>query len=628
MEKLILKSNSQEVAFNPKDNSICESFIYEPMELPDKKLGSLYILGHVIKQPGEDIGYILNLISSLMKREYYGDPNATSKAAFEKGLKKLNEVLRDFFRDKEANLDLGVLAVSGSNMFISKLGKFKILLSRDGEFIDIFNNVGLFSKDKVQEEEFSNVVSGKLTGSDSVFAYTPNRQTTSREGKLKDMIKASATSADFVKNMGLMQRKSSFTCHGMFISMEEMREIASIPKAVISSTPAADQRAGVQDMLKDLPDLEKQEEAEKKAQETPQEPVEEEEQPKISPAELSMAKRETGIDKLFSKTKTIKTMKPIHKFTVGALVIAVAIVGYTSYRTFNKSSAEFKAAEQTAENGLQQAEQKLAVNNVREARAALTAALVGLEQYKDNEKAQDLIRQVEDQLQSLDKVSTKQAMLLTDLSEEGVEASHLIKTANGLYIFSANAESFYSLSGTPEEGIVYVYVAPADIHFAEGEKYYHKTLDEEITAGDFYAENFYFASSEGIFKYPDVAMASSKKTEWLKEEYTDDIISLVVDNSVYALTSDGKFIEYFGGEKAQELDLQIDPGADAQILTTKEAEKLYVFDPQAKNIKVFSRADGSLIETYDISYIENPQGVSLGESELYILSSDNKIWEL
>ncbi len=627
MEKLILKSNSQEVGLNPKDNSICESFVYEPAELPDKKLGSLYILGHIQKQPGEDIGYILNLISSLMKREYYGDPNATSKAAFEKGLKKLNEVLRDFFRDKEANLDLGVLAIAGESMLISKLGKFKILLSRDGEFIDIFNNVGLFSKDKVQEEEFSNVVSGKLTGSDSVFAYTPNRQTASREGKIKDVIKASVTSADFVKGIEQLQSRTTFPCHGIYISMEEMREIASIPKPVITSNPQADQRAGVQNMLKDLPDLEKQEEEAKKAEEAP-EPVEEQEQPKISPAELSVARRETGIDKLFSKTKTIKTMKPTHKFMVGALVIALAIVGFTSYKTLNKSSSEFKAAKQTAEEGLQLAEQKLAVNNVREARAALTAALIGLEQYKENEKAQELITEVEDKLQSLDRVSSKQAMLLANLTEEGVEATHIIKTTNSLYIFNKDTAAFNSLSGALDEETVYIYVAPADIHFAVGEQIYDKILEEEIIAGDFYAENFYFANSEGIFKYPDVGMASSKKTTWLKEDYTDSIISLVVDSSIYALTSDGKFVEYFGGEKEQEMDLQINPGTGSKILTREDSDKLFVFDPQAKNIKAFSRADGSLIETYDISYIENPQSISLGGGEIYILSSDGKIWKL
>ncbi len=622
MEKLILKSNSQEVALNPKDNSICESFIYEPVGLPDKKLGSIYILGHIEKHPKEDIGYILNLISSLMKREYYADPSSGPKAAFERGLKKLNEVLKDFFRDKEVDLDLGILAIAGESMLISKLGKFKILLYRSGDFIDIFNNVGLFSKEKVQEEEFSNVVSGKLAGSDSVFAYHPNRQTATREKKIKDTIKASVTSVDFVKGMKQLQSKSSFPCHGIYLSLEETKETASIPRAVVSSDSSDNQRAGVQNMLKELPDI-------KDKKEDSQKPTEEQEQPEISPAELSMAKRETGIDKLFSKTKNIKTMKPTHKFTVGALAIAIAIGGFMTYKTLNKSSAEFKAAKQTAEEGLQQAEQKLAVNNVREARAALTAALIGLEQYKDDKEAQELIAEVEEKLGLIDNFSTKQAMLLIDLAEESVSATHIIKTPNSLYVFDKETESFNSLNGNLEGDTVYVFVTPTEIHFADGEDVYNKTLEEDIVTGDFYADNFYFANSEGIFKYADIAMTSTKKTDWLKEEYTNSIISLVVDNSIYTLTSDGKFIEYFGGKKEQVIDLQINPGSDAQILTKEESEKLFVFDPQIKQIKSFQRDDGSLIETFDISYIENPQSISLGNSdELYILSSDNKIWKL
>src|SRR3990167_11115335 len=146
MEKIFLKPASQEILFKADEpNTHFDSFEYGPHDKKDKHLGYLFVVGH-LKYGTENMAYVLDLVSSLAKREYYsenGSAEEDPKKAFDHTLKKLNDVLEDFFENKEFQLNLGLVAVAGENIHIAKLGKLKILLARSGEIIDILNNVDL-----------------------------------------------------------------------------------------------------------------------------------------------------------------------------------------------------------------------------------------------------------------------------------------------------------------------------------------------------------------------------------------------------------------------------------------------------------------------------------------------------
>src|SRR3990167_8919668 len=143
MEKVFLKPTSQEMLFKANEPGVYfDSFEYGPHDNKNKHLGHLYVIGH-LKFGEENMDYVLNLISSLAKREYYSENGSAPedpKKAFELALKKLNEVLNDFFKNKELKINLGLLAIAGEKIYISKLGKFKVLLARSDEMIDILNN--------------------------------------------------------------------------------------------------------------------------------------------------------------------------------------------------------------------------------------------------------------------------------------------------------------------------------------------------------------------------------------------------------------------------------------------------------------------------------------------------------
>ncbi len=190
-------------------------------------LGGLFIVGQV--QPAsEDTSYMINLVASLAKREYYLKPDAAPKDAFSTTLKKINEVLQDFFKNKDLDVNIGIFAVTGENIFISRLGKFKIFLARDNKNIDILNDIVLFNKDHIQEKEFSNVISGKIMPKDKIFAFYAGRSITARERNIKDNFLKLAAVEFSEKLNSIKEANDNFNCAAIHLTINKYKESAII----------------------------------------------------------------------------------------------------------------------------------------------------------------------------------------------------------------------------------------------------------------------------------------------------------------------------------------------------------------------------------------------------------------
>ena len=228
MDRVFIKPTTREIVLQGKpEDGQADVFSYNYEGSSSNNLGSLFIVGHV--QPAtEDTSYMINLVSSLAKREYYAQPDTLSKDSFSKTLKKINEVLQDFFRDKDTKINIGIFTVAGENIFISRLGKFKIVLARNNENIDILNNINLFNKEHIQEKEFSNIISGKIMPGDKIFAFYPGRSITARERNIKaDLLKLGAE--DFAEKLGAIRKDNeNFLCVGIHISINKHSEPAIV----------------------------------------------------------------------------------------------------------------------------------------------------------------------------------------------------------------------------------------------------------------------------------------------------------------------------------------------------------------------------------------------------------------
>src|SRR3989344_3564393 len=183
MQKIYLKPAAQEIVIKGSSKEgHTDVFTYDYYDDDDKrKLGGLYIIGNVKQDDAitdaentPDIAYITNLVASLAKREYYSRPEISPRDAFSATLKKINDVVEEFFKNKTLKVNIGIFAVAGEQILISKLGKFKIVLGRDSRVVDILNNIDLFSKDPAEDKEFSGIVSGKVMPGDKLFAFYPS----------------------------------------------------------------------------------------------------------------------------------------------------------------------------------------------------------------------------------------------------------------------------------------------------------------------------------------------------------------------------------------------------------------------------------------------------------------------
>ena len=172
-----------ELHFNPlkrraknKDDKIFDSFVYEPENTLEKKLGSLYIVGELNGILPQNINFLNNL-SWVFKKSYYEFPlKKSSEISFQDAVKNAND-----FLDREArngnvgwlgNLGLAVLNFNNFILNFTKVGNIKILLMRDEELLDIGQNLEFQDVEPYPLKIFGNVASGKLVRGDKIIIFT------------------------------------------------------------------------------------------------------------------------------------------------------------------------------------------------------------------------------------------------------------------------------------------------------------------------------------------------------------------------------------------------------------------------------------------------------------------------
>lgn len=539
----------------------------------EKTLGQLYVLSH-LKQKDDDLSYLVSLASSLAKREFYAVPTDEPKAAFERTLKKLNEVLEEFFQNKKFDLNLGLLAVSGDQLLLSHLGKFKVALARAGEYIDILNNVGLFNKSERPATQFSNIISGQLLPSDKLFAYFPLRPLVSREKVLNPIFIKQSQDEFADKLAALAANAPNFNCCGVHIAMAEIKESAE-PAAVAETTPAPLDEAGAL-----LP-----------------KPINQPATAAIG-SEVSVAKRANPLraaaghlhklawwGHLASTPRHLPDLRrgepDARRRVISAAVVLVAVVVAGWWLLVRAGNAPATAAYTQAAQGLKLAQDKLDANDSAGARALLTASLGQLIGF-DNKKVNGLKLELEQLLNKLDRVSDR--------------VPELNAAADPTKLFPA--------------------LVPKALRAAVGSNPFA-----------LYEDNLYVAAGTAVSKYSDAVKGGTKPSNW----GTLDLpaVAIAVDGDLYALASDGTVGKYFKGKRSGGFKLSVAPGAGAQLLTGKNSALLYLADPSAKRLYAFDKASGELKTSYRLDAVGTLQQARLAsDGTIWLLASDSKVWDI
>lgn len=593
MEKITLKPLARELLFKSEEpNTHCDVLTYTGANGSERTLGSLYAVGYTKYGEDEDLGYVLSLVSSLAKREYYseasirgGDP----KKAFESTLKKLNEVLEDFFKNKSLTLNIGLAAIAGDQLLLSKLGKFKVGLARNGEYIDVLNNLMLFQKSDEGETQFSNIVSGKLYPGDKLFAYYPTRPITSRERNLQGVL-LKETQQQFADKIALLASTApNFACCGVHISLEQIKEIpiqAPAPAWPVGGpAPVAVPAAELTPTVK----------------------------PAVVSAELSVAKKPTSVSSIARAASTLRYLNrlPIHKrfrgFIVIALLIVVPLFVIALVRA-SGSSSEIKTAYRAATENLKLAQAKLAQNDSKEARALLTAALANISSYQDT-KIIEVRGALESALDGVDHASSVAPMSVRNLTEEETA----LAAANMLLATNAAKQS--------------VWYNRSELLTVDTKSY---KLKDPATAIDatLYEGNLYVLSANHIYKYAGALQGNVKRIEWGSES-SDALQSIAADGNIYALMPQGTVTTYFKGERKGQIETSLPIDAASRIYAFENDPKLVITNPALKRAYVIDKTSGAILVSYKLDSIGQLKDAALdSDGVLWLLSADYKLWQL
>lgn len=673
MEKIYLKPTAQEISLKGGTvDGYTDAFAYAPDTAGSRALGHLFVVGNVSHET-DDMAYVVNLISALAKREYYAKPSTTPREAFTATLKKINEVVEEFFKNKGLSINIGVFAIAGEQMLISKLGKFKVLLARNDRTVDVLNNIELFSKEHVQEKQFSNIISGQVSADDRIFAFYPTRATATRERLLKDSLLKLSSDSFIEKLNAIKAEKASFGCGGLHIALAQIKETAVAPKIqpeelaaqeTVVARPASASRTTKRAAA--LAVSTPQPKPVLPTSPTPAEPpapvsvpdspspAEYDEMPRIIASEFALGKKHNPLLTFIHRMR-INNLHIKYKALLAGLLTLTIVGGAFVAKSIFWVSPETKtvnAAVSNAENALQLARAKLAQNDRTSARAILVASLETLTGLTAD-KVADVRTQLTGALDTVDQAQTVVPTLIYAIPADQGQASMIAAIKGTTYAYVADAQGKGHVLAIAQSGNSTIDPASQDFKpnamFSTDESFAlidtnsghigipknnrlavsSVTVPANIGAFSLYADNLYFLTDTTIQKIADASKGGSQATAWLKKGTLPANPALMaVEGNIYVLSQSGTLAAYFRGEKISETETSLTVSPGQILLAASDSPTLALVDRAMRRMYLIDKKLGTVVKTLKIDTEQTIVSAAVSpDGTISFLTSDNKIWK-
>lgn len=642
-----------EFFFNPKarENSVFESFVYEPENISEKRLGSLCVAGEMSNAFPGDKGFLSGL-AEVIKEEYYSNFQRSSEAALKESLRKANEHLARLAKAEKinwvGNLNFSVLAIKESNLspfalnsgipFIlnyAQVGEMKILLLKKGEILDISRDIEARESEIYPLKVFENVIAGRLEPEDRVIVATRDvfSALVPKPGRKKKKEEDDYSLNDFIEartqkevNQILKARKNELSeVSGIFIFI--VPEGENRPSAFRLKLPLFK----IPKLKITLPRIL---------------PLIQIPRPSFPIPGIFKKSKETNAENLFSK-KNAKIILAL--FTILAL----------SYLIFGKEEKEEKE-EITQEK----------MEEIREKEAEAEGFLI----IKENGKAIDLLQSALEEVKKFpDSENQELSSLKSSLEEKLFSASGMVILEDPELMFEINRESsslipkkmivagkdfyFYDpasshvliLKGEENEEEIDLKSNP-DLALAVGESVafysdqgtlseYSKEGYEEILletkenyrfedAKSFYS-GLYFLEENGkqIIKYnlseKESGIVPAK--DWLNQQRIIEAESMAIDGSIWVLNSNNEIEKYYKGNLEKIFSLAVFPSPKnlEEIITFPGSSYLYFLEPESRRV-IISGKDGEIFRQYSSEKFDELLDFAVSEDEKAIFLLNGK----
>lgn len=228
------KTNIKEIVFSDEEEkSFCDIFVYEPENIEEKSLGNLYIVGEVVNLP-DNSSYIVNLLASIIKKEFYSNKKRSTLESLEASLNKVNSTLSDITEqgnvDWIGNLNMTCAAHCQKELHLSQTGKIKSLLIRNGQITDI--GKGISSENNPHPfKTFSNIASGELEINDLILIATPGFFNVLSTEKIRQLSESFQFEELVDRIQDFITKESNLnTIATLLVQLESRKEEAHIPQ--------------------------------------------------------------------------------------------------------------------------------------------------------------------------------------------------------------------------------------------------------------------------------------------------------------------------------------------------------------------------------------------------------------
>ena len=623
-----------EFYFNPKskEDTIFDSFAFEPENIWERKVGRLYMVGQLSHALPPNLKLLEN-ISYQIKGEYYRATERSSEAALRESLKKANEFLAEETRKGVVNwlgnLDFAVLSLKEDIFNFATTGNISVFLLRAGEVTDINQSLRIQEIDPYPLKIFGNTVSGKITLHDRIVVLTKEAAEFFKQSKIfKEIISLEKVDDKKLKKIfkgeGELYQQTSGVCFLIDLNEEDFlkEEKITLEKKAVSFSiwrflGTRFKKDGKKPSLK----------AKEKIKEEPGP------KGKISIPVLNFRPKIS----ILSKIGAFRFSKEFKKNLLLVLILAAILSLGGKLANIEKKNEMEKAQAVLFEvqQKIKSAQQAVSLKNEMRANLLYQDAwkkilpLVRLDSpvydkanlYKDS---------IESQLRPLNKVENMvNPELVFDFTKIQFVPLHMVTFDNFIYLFTPLSPDIYRLK--PEEkggnfiefdekfnlgtlqknkGYIILFQRPNKIFSFKGEKFYKSLFlydpypDYQFTNIASYDQDLYFLDSKkgDIVKYRfDETRSALPAVKWLAkgEDKPVGAISMAVDGSVWIMTKDNGIERYSAGILQQKLNLNFFPYLESptQIFTLDTLPYLYILEPSQNRIVILKK-NGEMVKQF------------------------------
>lgn len=176
-----------ELHFNPKKQTdiVYDSFCYEPENIYEKRLGSLYLVGGLANITSQNARFLNNL-ATVVKTNYYTLTGPSPQTSLTEALKAANKFLGELVKKGNVewlgNLDCALFSIRplqyrkkfAFSFNFTKTGKIKIIVVRENAMLEVGKNLEAQDLDPYPLKIFFNTASGTLQENDRIIVATPS----------------------------------------------------------------------------------------------------------------------------------------------------------------------------------------------------------------------------------------------------------------------------------------------------------------------------------------------------------------------------------------------------------------------------------------------------------------------